>query len=289
MKEITFSFWQLLFYNIMQFIYPNYKNTNNTNYTNYINNTNNYKKQIFWECGGGYWSYYSGIVKMIKETYSKDILDKIVWMGSSAGVFPCLISEYDEKTDNLLNYIKNILLCLPQYWYGGLYNFNSIILEKFHKEYLYQYKSKILNPQQKMFITVLNINIICPFLSTISLCYDFDNINIFSETCMASHGIPFLMGPLNNTLLNHPDKNKWYIKRMDAGVFTLLFGFIFGYKCFMPYGPKLDTKIIYPHIFRPYNLKYLWIHSNMIHNMKLFELGYQDALKNREKIDNIIL
>jgi hypothetical protein len=226
MKEITFSFWQLLHYSIMKFIYPSYTNKK------YIKN-DNYKKQIFWECGGGYWSYYCGIVKMIKETYSKDILDKIVWIGSSAGVFPCINSEYEENTDNEMNCMKNLLLCLPQYWYGGLYNFNSIILKKCYKEYLYKYHEKILFKKHKMFITVLNINILCPLLTTVSLCYDFDNIDIFSETCIASHGIPFIMGPLNKTLLNHPDKNKWYIKRMDAGVFTLLFGYIFGYKMFL--------------------------------------------------------
>ena len=76
---------------------------------------------------------------------------------------------------------------------------------------------------------------------------------------------------------------------MDAGVFTLLFGYIFGYKCFMPYGSNLDTKIIYPQIFRPYNFNYSWIHSNMIHHMKLYELGYQDALNNKDKMNNLIL
>jgi hypothetical protein len=114
MKEITFSFFQLLYYAIYKTIYKHHSNTY------FLENKHEYKKQIFWECGGGYWSYYCGIVKMIKETYSKEILDKIVWIGSSAGVFPIITSQYinDVKDiDDGMNNILNKLSTLPQTWY----------------------------------------------------------------------------------------------------------------------------------------------------------------------------
>jgi hypothetical protein len=281
MKEITFSLFQLIHYSFKKWF--NYSNTY------YLENNNNYKKQIFWECGGGYWSYYCGIVKMIKETYSKEILDKIVWIGSSAGVFPVCNVEYEDDIDKVSYYVFSIFKNLPQTWYGGLNKLNTIILNKCHKEYLFLKKDVILLPKQKVFYAVLNINIIFPLFTSISFCYDFDKYKDFAETCISSHGIPFLTGPLNTTLLSHPDHNKWYIRRMDAGVFTVLCGYFFGYSLFMPYGPKLSNKVIFPHIFRPYTLINGWIHTNMEYHKYMYKLGYQDAKNNILKMNAIIL
>lgn len=285
MKEISFSFFQLLYYSIRKIIYKNYYNTY------FLENKYKYKTQIFWECGGGYWSYYCGIVKMIKETYPKEILDKIVWIGSSAGVFPVIIAQYfnDENIDDGMNYILNILSSLSQTWYGGLYKLNPLLLNTFYKNYFRKFEKKIVDPCQKVFCTVLNINILCPLFSTISFCYDFNEYSKFTKTCLTSHGIPFITGPLKTTLFHHEDSKKWYIKRMDGGILTVFFGYIFGYNNFMPYGNTIPVKVIYPNIFRPFNSNYAWISVKTDHIKSLFELGYKDAKMNIKKIDELIL
>lgn len=283
MKEISFSFFQLLYYAINKIIYKHYSNTY------FLENKHKYKKQIFWECGGGYWSYYCGIVKMIKETYPKEILDQIVWIGSSAGVFPVITAQHINDIDGEFNNILNTLSTLPQTWYGGINRLNPLLLNTCYKNYFRQFENSILLQSQKVFISVLNINILCPLFSTISFCYDFDNYSLFTKTCLTSHGIPFITGPLKTTYFSHNDSKKWYIKRMDGGILTLLFGFIFGYKNFMPYGNTIPVKVIYPNIFRPFSISYAWININTDHTKKLFELGYNDALQNREKMDTLIL
>jgi hypothetical protein len=283
MKEISFSFFQLLYHLINKIIFKK-------NYSiHFLENTNKFKKQIFWECGGGYWSYYCGIVKMIKETYSKETLDKIVWIGASAGIFPVIAAQYINNEDEGINYICNKLSTLRQTWYGGIYKFNPLLSDTFYKKYFLKFNKSIIKSSKKVFITILNINILCPLLSNVSFCYDFENCDSFKNTCLTSHGIPFIMGPLDVTLFSHPDPNKWYIKRMDAGVFTLFFGFLFGYKNFMPYGVNLSVKVINPSIFSPYRLDYLWINANNNHIKNLYDLGYIDAINNKEKMDEIIL
>lgn len=283
MKEISFSFLQLLYNVLNKIIFK--KNYN----IDYLNNTNKFQKQIFWECGGGYWSYYCGIVKMIKETYPKEVLDKIVWLGASAGVFPVITSEYINNVDEGIDYILNELSSLTQTWYGGIYKFNPLLSNTFYKDYIKKYNKSIINSTNKVFVTILNINILFPLFSSVSFCYDFENCDSLKEACLTSHGIPFITGPFNITLFSHPDPNNWYIKRMDAGVLTLLFGFIFGYENFMPYGNKIPVKVIYPNIFIPYRFEYLWINANKLHIRNLYNLGYIDAINNKKTMDEIIL
>ena len=80
MKEVSFTIFDLCYISFLKYFYPYHISKK------YLKNTYGYRKQILFECGGGYWSYYCGIVKMIKETYSRDYLDDIAWVGASAGV-----------------------------------------------------------------------------------------------------------------------------------------------------------------------------------------------------------
>lgn len=281
MKEVTFTFFDLAYICFLKYFY------NKSISTYYITNKWDYRKQIFFECGSGYWSYYCGIVKMIKETYDQKYLDDIVWIGSSAGVFPTINAAYIEDTDNAMKCMTSLLSYLPQVWYGCIGRFNLHIQNKCHREYLYKYREQIMLKQSKVFLAVLNINILCPIFSSISFCYDFDHLKDFTESCMASHGIPFITGCLQTTLFSHP--KKWYIKRVDAGPFTVLFGFIFGYNKFLPYGDLVPYHLIYPHIFRPFQMNYAWLSANVDHHNELYKLGYNDAVENKKIIDNMIL
>jgi hypothetical protein len=280
MKEISSNIFKLLFIYFTKPFFPKYINEH------FFLKTNKYKKQIFFECGGGYWSYYCGIVKMIKETYSREELNKIIWLGSSAGVFPAVTAAYLIPDRSMNNMLKS-LLYLPQTWYGGICKLNPLILNNCHQKFLLRYKKKIISKQNKLFLAVLDINIICPLFSSISFYYNFDTMQDFTESCLASHGIPFITGPLNLTCFTHP--KKWYIKRIDAGVFTVLFGYLFGYSTFMPYGTTISYHVISANIFRRLRLDWGWLWPHVDHNKKMYELGYQDAIDNREMMDKIIL
>jgi hypothetical protein len=280
MKEITFNIFKLFFLKLMSFFFPKYfKNF-------YLENNLEYKKQIYFEGAGGYMSYYLGIMKMIKETYPEEVLEKIAWSGCSAGIFPIIFRKLI-SIDNIFYYTLTKLNFLEQKWYGGINKFSNIFINYIYKKIIFNKPNIYLSNEKNLFLAVLNINIICPFFSSISFYYNFNNYEEFTETCSASHGIPFFTGPPNITILNHP--TKWYIKRMDAAVLTIIYGFLFGYDTFMPYGNKINHIIISPIIFRPLDLSWFWITPNVIHHKKLYELGYEDAKKNIELMNKIIL
>lgn len=280
MKEISFNIFKLFFIKLMSFFFPKYFSDF------YLENNFEYKKQIYFEGAGGYLSYYIGIMKMIKETYPQEVLKKIVWSGCSAGIFPIIFCKL-ETIDDSINYMFTKFNFLEQKWYGGINKFNNILIDDIYDKIIFNKTNIYFSNEKNLFLAVLDINIICPIFSSISFCYNFNNYKEFSETCIASHGIPFITGSLDVTLLNHP--TKWYIKRMDAGFFTIICGFLFGYNTFMPYGNKIDHIVLSPNIFRPLNLQWVWITSNVIHHKKLYELGYKDAKKNIEIMNKIIL
>jgi len=287
MYEISFNFFVLMYLSLNKIFFPKYK----SNYYLQMESNNKLqrskKKQIYFECGGGYVSYYGGIIQFIKEKYSKEDLDKIIWMGSSAGTFPAIVGAFLELEKNES---KEILMKLQDklnnVWFGAIYKLNIIIKENFYEKYLLENQEKICN-NNKLFIAVLNINIICPIFTSITFYYNFENMKEFSDSCLTSHGIPFITGPLNVTIISHP--KKWYIKRMDAGVFTVLFGFLFGYDKFMPYGKNIEYHVITPNIFRNIRLDWLWLWCCTKHTEMLFNLGYQDAKKNVDILNKMIL
>jgi len=181
---------------------------------------------------------------------------------------------------------KKILTKMNPNWYGAIYKLNIIIKEYLYENFLLKYEKDICK-NNKLFVAVLNINIICPIFSSITFYYNFENMKEFTDSCLTSHGIPFITGPLNVTIMSHP--KKWYIKRMDAGVLTLLFGYLFGYDKFMPYGLNLECHVISANIFRPIRVEWFWLWPCEKHFEKLYNFGYEDAKKNVDILNKIIL
>jgi len=64
---------------------------------------------------------------MIKETYPEEVLEKIVWLGSSEGIFPVIFRKL-KLIDNTINYMLIKLSILQQKWYGGINKFNNIFI-----------------------------------------------------------------------------------------------------------------------------------------------------------------
>jgi len=289
MYEISFNIFFILYILVISYFFPKYKNKYYLELkpNNLLQESKKNKKQIFIECGGGYVSYYGGIIKFIKENYSKEELDNIIWLCSSAGVFAALNGAYINKDkDESLDILKKMLREMRQTWYGAIYTLN-ILIKNIYENFLLDYKTDIICQNNKLFIAVLNLNVICPIFSSITFYYNFENMTEFTESCLCSHGIPFITGPLNVTFITHP--KKWYIKRMDAGPLTLLFGYFFGYDKFMPYGLNLEYHIISANIFRPLRLDWCWFWTCENHFEKLYNFGYEDAKKNVDLLNKMIL
>uniref|UniRef100_A0A6C0KQ80 PNPLA domain-containing protein n=1 Tax=viral metagenome TaxID=1070528 RepID=A0A6C0KQ80_9ZZZZ len=284
MKEISFNIFVLSY---IYFIKNFFTSKSIEKIYLKLDENDDYKKQIFFECGGGYWSYYCGIMKFIKEKYSNNILNKIVWLGTSAGIYPVINAMKHFNPNKSMSVMKDGLNEVPQTWYGLIYRSNNLIKKYCHDNYLNNYENEIISYKNNLFIGILNLNIICPIFSSVTFYYNFDNINEFTESCLISHGIPFITGPLKNTFVKHP--KKWYIIRTDAGILTLLFGLIFGYELFMPYGKQVPSYVISVNSFRKLNFSWLWIWPNLDHHEKMYKLGYEDAKANETKIDQIIL
>jgi hypothetical protein len=288
MDEISFNIFFILYILVISYFFPSYKSSHYISFDINNNLQRNKKKQIFIECGGGYVSYYVGIIKFIKDNYSKEDLEKIIWLASSAGVFAAINGAYiDKDKDESIDIFKKMLREMRQTWYGVIYNLNSLIKKYLYDKYLLQYKKDIECKNNKLFIAVLNVNIICPIFSSITFYYNFESMKEFTESCLCSHGIPFITGPLNVTIMTHP--KKWYIKRMDAGWLTLLFGYLFGYDKFMPYGNNIEYHVISANIFRPLRIDWFWLWPYVKNFENLYNIGYEDAKNNVEILNKIIL
>ena len=288
MYEISFNVFFILYILVISYFFPKYKSNHYLQLSTNNKLQRSKKKQIFIECGGGYVSYYVGIIKFIKENYSEEELDKIIWLASSAGVFAAINGAYINKDkDESIDIFKKMLRGMRQTWYGVVYTLNTLIKKHLYEKFLLEYKKDIICQNNKLFIAVLNINIICPILSSITFYYNFENMKEFTESCLCSHGIPFITGPLNVTIMSHP--KKWYIKRMDAGPLTLLFGYLFGYDKFMPYGDNIDYHVISANIFRPIRIDWFWLWPYVKDFENLYNSGYEDAKNNVDILDKMIL
>lgn len=288
MNEISFNIFFILYILVISYFFPKYKSNHYLELTPNKKLQRSKKKQIFIECGVGYVGYYVGIIKFIKEKYSKEELDKIVWLASSAGVFAAVNAAYLNKDkDESIDIFKKLLREMRQTWYGAFYTLNTLVKKYLYEKYLLEYKKEIISKNNKLFIAVLNVNIICPIFSSITFYYNFENMEEITDSCLCSHGIPFITGPLNVTIMTHP--KKWYIKRMDAGPFTLLFGNLFGYDKFMPYGNNIEYHVISPNMFRPLRLDWFWLWPYVKVFENLYNSGYEDAKNNVDILDKMIL
>ena len=253
----------------------------------YIKNVHGYKKQIFWECGGGYLAYYWGIATAMHELYTPEVCEKLVLSGSSAGsiISFCLKSRENLKTlfsENYLSLCRKLIL-QP---FGGFYNLNSAIKLEYENVINKHPSEVFINKKHNLFSTSLHLNVLCPLFSYISMSYEFENANDLVECALASHGIPFVIGSPKYTILPHP--TKWFYYRIDSGFLTMLLGRIYGYQALMPYGEHVSTAVICPSTFRPCNPINLWMWMSPEHNRKLYNLGYTDAMGNLDKLENII-
>jgi len=249
----------------------------------YLKNTRAYSKQIFWECGGGYAPYYMGIGQAIYETYPKEVLDNIVWSGSSSGVWSAMLMNNSHQPSMFFQYCKtNVLLPLFKQPLGGFYNIKNKVKNTIWNEYFIKFHSQYLNNNERLFIAYFNLNILFPFLSHFVFAYNFETNTDIINSALASHDIPFVSGL---TVKHHINP---FILRFDGGWVSALIGNLLNYDLFMPYGKNIKSSSIRFDTFRPLQPFWLWLWTDPIHNQNMFDLGYKDAINNKILLDTII-
>jgi hypothetical protein len=248
----------------------------------YLENTNNYRKQLFFDQGGGYCVYYLGICYYIQENYSRETLDNIIYATSSAGTLSCFF-----LCENI-----NINIGFNK-WIENVFNDdNNIIMRKMYKESSLILKNTTLDKKEvrkNFYPLTFNLNIIFPFLSYLSFSYEFDNKEEFCKTCIASYSIPFLLLPIKETIFNLNHHSKWYIKSFDGGSFFLFLNYFFDLEQILPYGNNIKTSCIRPNTFRNFNISNIFMYNDIEHTERLFKEGYNDCVLYKEKLDSIIL
>jgi hypothetical protein len=270
----------------------------------YLKNNFGYSKQIYWSSGGGYWAYYVGLSHAIKEMYPEDILNNISWSFASAGSFGTNSLIGYSSPGNVFNECIHLLDDIRKLPLSGVYKINSEI----KKIYFKKDRSFTIKKDFRLFPLVLHINwvavitilslycnniinffIFCVLYNAcyhLSFTHNFDSKLDYINACVASHNLLF-SGNLITSIIKHP--KKWYIISMDGALVMNVLRSIYGHHPFLPYGKTLKSSIITPCTFRQeYLINYVTL-TCPTRMKKLFDIGYKDAYKNKEILDDIIL
>jgi hypothetical protein len=240
---------------------------------------NSPKKRIYWECGGGYASYYLGISQAIYELYPPEIIENIEWLGVSAGIFPVLVLQCKIPPIKLFEYVKtNILSHLSSQILEGFYNLNKYAENTLWVDFFSKYQTELLHTT-RFSIIYFNYNFAFPFLSYFSFSSNFNSIDELAKSALSSHNIPFITG------ITMPHPTNPFIRRFDAGVLTLIYGYLMGYDIL----PYQNIGIIKCDTFRKLEPLRIWLWTEVEYNEELYKMGYNDAITNKTILDKIII
>ena len=211
--------------------------------------------------GGIQGFYFMGIMAFIKENYN---LQDIIFTGASAGAWVSLFSSYKYNTTYFVN---NILQC----------NFTNI---KSIMELQIKFKNKILNDYQDKDFNLkdifIGVTVLKGFDLATNIFYNFESLEDAIDCCIASSHIPFLTGGIINKYNNEIS--------FDGGFSN------------SPYLENNNTVFnINPSLWNKKNeqtnfIDYHELSMNSNHNFtKLYNKGYNNAKKNKKKLDTIFI
>ena len=213
------------------------------------------KKMIVFSAGGGYWPYYLGIAKYIKENY--DLTDVCI-VGTSAGGLSVLALSQPVNIDDIMNESLYTCSILSKYYFGVF----SLQWSRLYKQLIIIFLSGKYVQNTNSFFAVSRLT-----LFGLKKRYFISGVDMeaIADSAVASCWIPLLTAPFFQPF--------FYI-----GGSYYLDGFWSGKDKIN----KENSIIIYPWRFEKLPLYTYWLWLGRDYNIGLYNIGYEHARKYKD-------
>jgi len=212
------------------------------------------KPTIVFSAGGGYWPYYLGVGKYIKEHYN---LSDVNLVGTSAGGLSALSLSQPVAIDSV---IINSMAVVDEISQKSLGIFSLKWSNLYKKNILIGLNGKY-RKTDKLFIAVSRLAWF-RFEKRYFLA-DSNTADAIADAAIASSWIPFITAPFFQPFFRIG--GSYYIDGYWSGKDKI---------------NKNNCIIIYPRIFEKLPLIWYWLWLGHDYNMKLYQLGYEHASQN---------
>lgn len=229
-------------------------------------------KELYFSGAGGFYPYFMGIAKFIQENYS---LEDIVFTGNSSSSYITLLLALNIPIEDALVEHKKIMKEISSFTFGPLYNYYDTA-----KKYIYNYfeKNIKINPKEinNLYIQITNTNDSYNPKNWESLFINnWDSLDDLFNCMKSSSFIPIFGKSLTNEYRN--------MKCIDGGVNYYLKNSSHSTLKFK------ESKYIHTNIWRDIPFTWYLIYTDPDWNNNLFEMGYEDASKNKKELDDFFL
>lgn len=213
------------------------------------------KRMIVFSAGGGYWPYYLGVAKYIKEKYD---LSNVNLVGTSAGALAALALSQQVPFDDVMQNSLSVTDEISKY-----------ILGVFSLQWSFIYKKTILIDLNNRYKRTNNVFIAASKLKWCKLTKQYfitdSNVTAIADAAIVSSWLPWITAPLFQPLFRIG--GSYYLDGVFTGKDIV---------------NKQNTIIIHPRTFTkmPFSGHWLWLGRE--YNLKLYQLGYEHASQNTD-------
>ena len=222
-----------------------------------------YKQVVFTGCGGMI-AYYFGIAKFLQENYN---LDNIIFGGVSGGSIIALFLNKKENIDTIKKYWDEMLNCINDCKTGSLFN-TLDILRNILSKYINDKKDDdfFKNLNYKYFVSISGL-----YLEKKNIHFWYNNDDLI-ESIISSCSLPLLGKNLVNEF-----RESYCLDGVFLNNYPVLY-------------KELPIFYITPFKFRSIiNPSWFYIYGDMDWFLKLYEIGYNDAIENKSVLDEFFL
>jgi hypothetical protein len=211
-------------------------------------------KVIIFGAGGGYWPYYLGVAKFIKENYD---LSNVTVVGTSAGALAALSLSQQVEVDCTMDNALKLTSRLSTYMLGIF----SCNWNFFYRDLIIDNLPDTISTDIPTFIAVSRIS-----WYGLQKKYFKCGTNGFAiaDAAITSCWLPFLTAPFFQPL--YQIGSNWFVDGYWSGKD----------KC-----DRANTIVIYPNTFARLPLSTYWLWLDSEYNKQLYKLGYTHASEKR--------
>ncbi len=217
------------------------------------------KQIVVFASGAGYWIYYLGIAKFIQDHYE---LDDINFVGASAGTICCNALVNGIPMDDVMDVSLGHLECMNRHCIGvfGRWALNA---RQVSIDNLITHKTCLVN-NRRLFSSVSQVT---RYGLVKKYFVGGNSYECVVDANVASYWIPFITAPFWQPFLNI--NGNYYLD-----------GFLSGNE-----KTKDKCLVIHPKIFGRLPLYTYWLWLDRDYNIRLYQLGYDNAKRGRQKLD----